>query len=75
MFTVNSGRLGPETTTNPGFEGTLVNNMTMATIKLRSRKSAFENNRLIPQRPLLRQSPLAFKIHWLDVHFIRAASG
>jgi len=49
MLMVNSGRLGPETTTNPAVEGTLANNMTMATIKLRSRKSAFENNCLMPQ--------------------------
>jgi len=64
MLMVNSGRLGPETTTNPGFEGTLASNMTIATIRLRSRKSAFENNRLIPQRPVLKQSSLAFKIRW-----------
>ena len=49
MLTVNSGQLGPETTTNPGLEGTLASSMTMATTKLRSRKSAFENNCLMPQ--------------------------
>src|ERR1019366_295439 len=53
MLTVNSGRLGPETMTNPGLAGTLANNMMMATIKLRSLTSAFENNCLIPRLPLL----------------------
>ncbi len=62
MLMVNSGRLGPETTTNAGFEGTLASNMTTAKTKLRSRKSAFENNCLMPQRPLLTQSSLGFKI-------------
>jgi len=55
-------------TTNPAVEGTLANNMTMATIKLRSRKSAFENSSLVPQLPVLKQPSLAFKIRWPYVH-------
>lgn len=69
MLTVNSGRLGPETTTNPGLAGTLANNMTMATIKLRSLTSAFENNCLIPRLPLLEQPSLAFKVRRLYLQF------
>src|SRR5271157_4583545 len=68
MLTVNSGWLGPEMTTNPAVEGTLANNRTTATIKLRSRKSAFENNCLIPLRPVLKQPSLAFKILWHYVY-------
>jgi hypothetical protein len=70
MLMVNSGRLGRETITNPAVEGMLASNMTMATIKLRPRKSTFENNRLILLRPVLRQSSLAFKIRWLYAHFV-----
>jgi hypothetical protein len=62
---VNSGWLGPETSTNPAVEGTLANNRTMAMIKLRSPKLDFENNCLIPPRPDLNQPSLAFKGRWL----------
>ena len=64
MLTVNSGWLGPGTTTNPAVEVTPANNKTMATIKLRSRKAAFENNCLMPRRSLVKQSSLAFKMRW-----------
>jgi hypothetical protein len=70
MLTVNSGWLGPKTTTKPVADGTLASNRTIATSRLRWRKSAFENNCLIPLRPVLEQPSLAFKIRWLDVHGI-----
>lgn len=54
-------------TTNPAVEGKLANNMTMARIKLRSRRSDFENMRPISFTDLLEQSPLVFKIDGLDV--------
>ena len=63
-----SGWLGPDTTTNPAVEGTLASNRTMATMKLRCRKPVFESNCLIPQRPVLKQPSLAFKIRRLYVH-------
>jgi hypothetical protein len=40
---VNSGWLGPQTTTTPAVEGTLANNRTIAMVRLKSRKCAFEN--------------------------------
>ncbi len=75
MLIVNSGRLGPETTTSPALEGTLANSTTMAMIRLRSRKSAFENNCLMPQGSFLKQPSLPFKVCRLYIHFIRAANG
>jgi hypothetical protein len=68
MLTVNSGRLGPETRTKPAVQGTLTNNRTIAAMKLRCRKPAFENNCLIPLRPVLEQPSFAFKIRWLYAH-------
>src|SRR5580658_9290914 len=53
---------------SPAVEGMLATSITMAKIKLRSCKSFFENNCLIPKRAPLKQSSLAFKIHRLYVH-------
>ena len=67
MLMVNCGWLGLETITSPAVEGMLVNSRAMATTKLKPRKSAFENNCLIPG-PVLEQSPLTFKIGWFYVY-------